>query len=47
VGFGLDQPELLERVPRIGATPVIGSALVQVLHAGQSVADFLGPRMGG
>ena len=47
VGFGLDQSELLERVRRMGATPVIGSALVQALHAGQSVAGFLGPRMGG
>jgi len=46
VGFGLDQPELLERVRRLGATPVIGSALVQALHTGQSVAGFLGPRMG-
>jgi tryptophan synthase alpha chain len=46
VGFGLDQPELLERVRAMGATPVIGSALVQALHAGRPLAAFLGPRMG-
>jgi tryptophan synthase alpha chain len=46
VGFGLDQPALLERVRAMGATPVIGSALVQALHDGQSLAAFLGPRMG-
>jgi tryptophan synthase alpha chain len=46
VGFGLDQPELLERVRSLGATPVIGSALVQALHQGQSLEAFLGPRMG-
>jgi tryptophan synthase alpha chain len=46
VGFGLDHPDLLERVRAMGATPVIGSALVQALHQGQSPAAFLGPRMG-
>jgi tryptophan synthase alpha chain len=47
VGFGLDHPDLLARVRAMGATPVIGSALVQALHAGQSLAAFLGPRLGG
>ena len=46
VGFGLDQPELLDRVRSLGATPVVGSALVQALHEGKSLAEFLGPRMG-
>ena len=46
VGFGLDQPELLERVRAMGATPVIGSALVQALHDGTSLEAFLRPRMG-
>jgi tryptophan synthase alpha chain len=46
VGFGLDQPELLERVRGLGATPVIGSALVQALHQGRDLAEFMGPRMG-
>ena len=45
VGFGLDQPELLQRVRAMGATPVIGSALVQALHAGAALAGFLGPRL--
>jgi tryptophan synthase alpha subunit len=47
VGFGLDRPDLLARVRAMGATPVVGSALVQALHAGQSPATFLGPRLGG
>jgi tryptophan synthase alpha chain len=47
VGFGLDRPDLLEQVRRLGATPVIGSALVQALHEGQSLEAFLGPRLGG
>jgi tryptophan synthase alpha chain len=46
VGFGLDHPDLLERVRQLGATPVIGSALVHALHDGQSLEAFLGPRMG-
>jgi len=45
VGFGLDHPDLLERVRAMGATPVVGSALVQALHDGRTVADFIGPRM--
>jgi tryptophan synthase alpha chain len=46
VGFGLDHPDLLDQVRAMGATPVIGSALVRALHEGQSPAAFLGPRMG-
>jgi len=46
VGFGLDHPDLLEQVRGLGATPVVGSALVQALHAGQPLETFLGPRMG-
>jgi len=46
VGFGLDDPALLNQVRAMGATPVIGSALVRALHGGQTVTQFLGPRMG-
>jgi tryptophan synthase alpha chain len=46
VGFGLDDPALLARVRAMGATPVIGSALVRALHDGQTVQSFLEPRMG-
>lgn len=44
VGFGLDDPATLGRVRAMGATPVIGSALVKALHEGQRLSDFLGPR---
>lgn len=44
VGFGLDDPATLRRVRAMGATPVIGSALVKALHEGQCLSDFLGPR---
>ena len=47
VGFGLDDAALLEQVRAMGATPVIGSALVRALHGGQALEAFLGPRMGG
>lgn len=46
VGFGLDQPAALDQVRAMGATPVIGSALVQALHQGQRLEAFLGPRLG-
>lgn len=46
VGFGLDDPAALEAIRAMGATPVIGSALVQALHQGHSLEAFLGPRMG-
>ena len=45
VGFGLDDPALLEQVRAMGATPVIGSALVRALHQGQTLEAFLGPRL--
>jgi tryptophan synthase alpha chain len=47
VGFGLDDPGLLEQVRALGATPVVGSALVQALHRGRSLESFLKPRMTG
>ena len=46
VGFGLVEPAVLARVRDLGATPVIGSALVRALHEGQTVAGFLGSRTG-
>jgi tryptophan synthase alpha chain len=46
VGFGLDEPALLDRVRALGATPVIGSALVRALSCGEGLEAFLGPRMG-
>jgi tryptophan synthase alpha chain len=45
VGFGLNDPASLERVRGMGAVPVIGSALVGALAAGESLAGFLGGRM--
>jgi tryptophan synthase alpha chain len=45
VGFGLGDPASLASVRRLGATPVVGSALVQALHGGQSLREFLAPRM--
>jgi tryptophan synthase alpha chain len=47
VGFGLDDPGVLEEVRGMGATPVVGSALVQALHRGVRPAAFLFGRMGG
>ena len=46
VGFGLDSPDLLDQVRAMGATPVVGSALVQALHDGRSLEGFLRPRLG-
>ena len=46
MGFGLDSPDLLDQVRAMGATPVVGSALVQALHDGRSLEGFLRPRMG-
>jgi tryptophan synthase alpha chain len=46
VGFGLDDPAALAQVRAMGATPVIGSALVRALEQGASATDFLGQRMG-
>jgi len=45
VGFGLDDPASLHRVRAMGAVPVVGSALVRSLWEGQSLGEFLGPRL--
>lgn len=46
LGFGLDDPALLDQVRKLGVTPVVGSALVQALHRGGGLRDFLVPRLG-
>ncbi len=46
VGFGLSDPTVLAEVRAMGASPVIGSALVQALADGQRLGHFLGSRMG-
>ena len=46
VGFGLSDPLALAAVREMGATPVIGSALVQALAAGQTLTAFLHSRVG-
>ena len=45
VGFGLSDPRSLSAVRAMGATPVIGSALVQELAAGMGFAQAIAPRM--
>ena len=45
VGFGLGDPASLAAVRSMGATPVVGSALVQALHEGQGLREFLATRM--
>jgi tryptophan synthase alpha chain len=45
VGFGLSDAGSLTAVRRLGATPVIGSALVRELAEGASLRTALGPRM--
>lgn len=47
VGFGLSDAQSLARVRALGATPVIGSALVQELAEGRSLRAALAPRMVG
>ena len=47
VGFGLSDPQSLAQVRSLGATPVIGSALVQELAEGQSLRVALLSRMVG
>jgi len=47
VGFGLSDAQSLARVRSLGATPVIGSALVQELAEGQSLHVALSPRLVG
>ncbi len=46
VGFGLSDPASLDAVREMGATPVIGSALVSDLSKGASLTGALGPRLG-
>ena len=45
VGFGLSDPRSLASIRGMGATPVIGSALVQELSAGRSLREALVLRM--
>lgn len=46
VGFGLSDPASLDAVRALGATPVIGSALVKELAEGASLREALTPRLG-
>jgi tryptophan synthase alpha subunit len=41
VGFGLSDAASLAAVRAMGATPVVGSALVQALAEGRSLRDVL------
>ena len=45
VGFGLSDPRSLAAIRGMGATPVIGSALVQELSDGGNLREALAPRM--
>ncbi len=45
VGFGLADGTSLEAVRGLGATPIVGSALVQGLHQGQTLREALGARL--
>jgi tryptophan synthase alpha subunit len=45
VGFGLSDARSLAAIRAIGATPVVGSALVQELAEGRSLREALLPRM--
>lgn len=45
VGFGLSDPESLRAVRKLGATPVVGSALVSDLTSGRSLRASLEARM--
>jgi tryptophan synthase alpha chain len=45
VGFGLSDPQNLRAVRNLGATPVIGSALVQELAAGVGFTQAISPRL--
>ncbi len=45
VGFGLSDPSSLRAIRRLGATPVIGSALVQELAAGRGLREALADRL--
>lgn len=45
VGFGLSDPDTLDQVRALGAVPVVGSALVAALDAGESLRGFLDARL--
>jgi tryptophan synthase alpha chain len=45
VGFGLSDADSLEAIRRLGATPVVGSALVLELAAGQSLHAAISSRL--
>jgi tryptophan synthase alpha chain len=47
VGFGLSDPRSLARVRSLGATPVVGSALVQELAEGRALREVLSARVVG
>ncbi|MBK9796090.1 MAG: tryptophan synthase subunit alpha [Holophagaceae bacterium] len=47
VGFGLSDPRSLAAVRALGATPVVGSALVQELASGRGLSDMLSGRLVG
>lgn len=46
VGFGLSDRASLDAIREMGATPVIGSALVKDLARGIRLTEALGPRLG-
>lgn len=46
VGFGLSDPASLRAIRNLGATPVIGSALVEDLTSGRLIRACLGARLG-
>lgn len=41
VGFGLSDPSALQAVRDMGATPVVGSALVAALHQGRGLREIM------
>jgi tryptophan synthase alpha chain len=45
VGFGLSDPGALQSIRALGATPVVGSALVEALAGGQDLEEALRPRL--
>lgn len=45
VGFGLSDPASLQSVRDMGATPIIGSALVEILTSGSLLGACLEPRI--
>lgn len=45
VGFGLSNPAALQAVRDMGATPVVGSALVEALHQGRGLREVLNEKI--